>query len=339
MLDRLLVWLFPEEGRLWLRWGIAAVAIYLLGAVLVGLYWSANPDSFDPVAEAKVMAEQRGQEKVVNGYTTTATLINVADILLYKPGGYLHNDIFPPGVWLDNTRAWEFGVVVQVRDMARALRKDFSRSQSQSREQTDLTVAEPQFSFSTDSWMLPSTESQYQEGINALYRYLDKLSNPTNGNAEFFARADNLNNWLGDVSTRLGSLSQRLSASVGQRVVNTDQLEPGSDEAATEDQTVKTPWLEIDNVFYEARGTTWALLEFLRAVEHDFGPALAKKNALVSLRQVIRELEGTQETVWSPMILNGSGFGLFANHSLVMANYISRANAAIIDLRELLSKG
>jgi len=50
-------------------------------------------------------------------------------------------------------------------------------------------------------------------------------------------------------------------------------------------------------------------------------------------------LEATQETVWSPMISNGSGFGFLANHSLVMASYISRANAAIIDLRSLLSQG
>ena len=39
------------------------------------------------------------------------------------------------------------------------------------------------------------------------------------------------------------------------------------------------------------------------------------------------------------MVLNGDGFGVLANHSLVMANYISRANAALIDLNELLSKG
>jgi hypothetical protein len=39
------------------------------------------------------------------------------------------------------------------------------------------------------------------------------------------------------------------------------------------------------------------------------------------------------------MILNGTPFGFFANHSLVMANYISRANAAVIDLRELLRRG
>ena len=74
-------------------------------------------------------------------------------------------------------------------------------------------------------------------------------------------------------------------------------------------------------------------------MEIDFADVLVKKNALVSLRQIIRELEATQESVFSPMILNGSGFGLFANHSLVMASYISRANAALIDLRDLLAQG
>ena len=77
----------------------------------------------------------------------------------------------------------------------------------------------------------------------------------------------------------------------------------------------------------------------MKAIEIDFAGVLEKKNATVSLRQIIRELEATQESIWTPMILNGSGFGLFANHSLVMASYISRANAGIIDLRQLLENG
>ena len=81
------------------------------------------------------------------------------------------------------------------------------------------------------------------------------------------------------------------------------------------------------------------LLHFLKAVEVDFADVLQRKNAQISLRQIIRELEATQEPIWSPMILNGSGFGVLANHSLVMANYISRANAALIDLSELLTQG
>ncbi|RLW61299.1 MAG: hypothetical protein B6D70_09505, partial [gamma proteobacterium symbiont of Stewartia floridana] len=60
---------------------------------------------------------------------------------------------------------------------------------------------------------------------------------------------------------------------------------------------------------------------------------------LVSLRQIIRELEATQAPISSPVVLNGKGFGMFANYSLVMASYISRANAAVIDLRNLLSQG
>jgi len=101
----------------------------------------------------------------------------------------------------------------------------------------------------------------------------------------------------------------------------------------------KTSWWQLDNTFYEARGASWALLHFLKAVEIDFADVLEKKNARISLQQIVRELEATQESIWSPVILNGSGFGLLANHSLVMANYISRANAALIELSELLNQG
>jgi hypothetical protein len=248
----------------------------------------------------------------------------------------------PPTIWLDNIPNWEFGVLVQVRDLARSMRNDFSRSQSQSAEDVDLIIAEPKFNFDNESWFLPASENVYQEGVDALYGYLARLQNPENPDAQFYARADNLQEWLGQVEKRLGSLSQRLSASVGQVRLNTDLA--GDAEAVQSTQTssqveVKTPWTEIDDVFYETRGAAWALIQFLKAVEHDFSPVLQKKNALISLRQIVRELEGTQEPIWSPIILNGSGFGLFANHSLVMASYISRANAALIDLRNLLEQG
>tara|TARA_A100001015_G_C14386701_1_gene480073 strand:- start:102 stop:491 length:390 start_codon:yes stop_codon:yes gene_type:complete len=109
--------------------------------------------------------------------------------------------------------------------------------------------------------------------------------------------------------------------------------------ASPDEKLVKTPWLEIDNVFYESRGFTWALIHMLEAIDTDFSEVLDKKAARVSLRQIIRELEPTQEILWSPMVLNGDGFGVLANHSLIMASHISRANAAIIDLRALLAQG
>ena len=322
-------------GGIWASRAVGGVlALYLLGAMVVGWYWSLEPERFPVQQNAQAAAEQ-AQVQLVSGYTTVETLKKVAGTLLDKPGGYLSNDIAPPGLWLDNMPNWEYGVLVQVRDLARALRKDFARSQSQSTEDADLAKAEPKFNFDNKSWALPASEQEYREGIVLLGRFQKRLADPSQPQAQFYARADNLRNWLTDVETRLGSLSQRLSASVGQIRLNAETgATPGSAE-----EIVKTPWLQIDNVFYEARGQAWALSHFLRAIEVDFADVLAKKNATVSVRQIIRELEAAQEPLWSPMVLNGDGFGILANHSLVMASYISRANAAIIDLRQLLEQG
>jgi hypothetical protein len=262
--------------------------------------------------------------------------------LIDKPGGYLSNDVAPPSVFLDNMPNWEFGVLQQIRDLAKAMRNDYSRSQTQSLADSDLEKAEPLFNNDSEKWLFPSAEGKYSDGRDALQLYLDKLVDESEQDAQFYARADNLNEWLSLVEKRLGSLSQRLSAARPQVRVNTDLAGDNNAKqstAASSNVVAKTSWFAIDDNFFEARGTSWALIHYLRAAEIDFKQVLEDKNALVSLRQIIRELEATQQPVRSLMILNGSGMGMFANHSLVMSSYISRANAAIADLRSLLADG
>jgi len=321
-------------------WFVIPSALALICLAMM-FYLNYVPPQFNPVASATLHAQEH-HHKVVTGYTTTATLIETVQILLHKRGGYMSNDIMPPWVFLDNVPNWEFGVLIQVRDLARALRNDLSRSQTQSTEDIDLSEAEPLFNYDSQRWFPPDTEGRYAKANDALERYLTKLSSPKEPEAQFYARADNLVDWLAIVEKRLGSLSQRLSASVGQVRLNTDlsgDPEARQSTASPDIVMVKTPWTQIDDVFYESRGTAWALVNFLHAMEVDFEEVLRKKNATVSFRQIIRELESTQEPLRSPMVLNGSQFGLFANHSLIMANYIARANAAIIDLRSLLQEG
>ena len=328
------------DGKL-LRVIASVLVIYVLISIVLGLYWSREPEMFDVTEGARGIATEQ-HRGLVAGSVTTSTLTSVASILLDKSGGYLSNDVTLPSIYLDNIPNWEFGVLVQVRDMSRAMRENFSRSQSQSTEDVSLSKAEPRFHFDNQSWIFPRTEDEYRDAIRFANKYLLRLSDPNLSDAQFYARADNLTVWLATVETRLGSLSQRLSASVGQRRLNTDlagDAQASQSTSAPAEILVKTPWYEIDDVFYEARGTTWALVHLLKAIEADFADVLERKSARVSLQQIIRELEATQQPMWSPVILNGGGFGLFANHSLVMASYISRANAAIIDLRELLSRG
>jgi hypothetical protein len=322
--------------------GVALVIIIvLLLSAIVGFIWDTEPDTFDIRALTDETTQNFGV-KIVTGSATVATTMAITEKMLNKRGGYLTNDVIPPSIWMDNVPNWEYGVIVQIRDMTRTLRNNMSRSQSQSTEDPALTTAENQFYFDTDSWAFPQTESEYSQGRNALADYLKRLGDQDQQSAQFYARADNLVVWLTEVDTRLGSLSQRLSTSVGKRQLDVSLAgDPSAKQSTgtTPDVEVKTPWSELDDVFYEARGTTWALLHLLKAVEIDFRDVLEKKNALVSLQQIIREIEPTQDTLWSPLILNGSGFGLLANHSLVMGAHISRANAAIVDLRRLLQDG
>ena len=323
-------------------WTISLFTItYLIIVIVLWFYWSREPDLFDVNTQAAAMAEEQ-KVSVVNGYTTTATLSYLLQTLLDKPGGYITNDVTPPGLLMDNMPEWEFGVLVHIRDMSVAMRNDLSRSQSQSIEDKDLIIAQPQFHYDSNSWILPSTEGQYKKGLKALKRYLQRLASTQQQNAQFYSRADNLASYLNSVSKRLGSLSQRLSASVGQKRINTDLAGDSRAKQATQTLptiSVKTPWLHIDNVFFEARGQAWALRHLLKAIEVDFASVLAKKNALISLRQIIRELEATQQTLWSPIILNGKGFGVVTNHSVIMSSYLSRANSQMLDLITLLKQG
>lgn len=328
----------PDEIRgrhLWLKaagWTLLGILLLL---TILGWYWSRMPDVF-------WVNEKVDGKRTVIGYATTDTLIRVAETLLDKPGGYLTNDKMPPGVVLDNIPNWEFGVLQQVRDLTRVIRNDYSRSQSQSREDPDVSGAEPLFFFDNDSWVIPRTEGEYRKAIAGMIKYRDRLTGIGEPDAQFYARADNLREWLAQVEKRLGSLSRRLGDSVATSVINTDLAGDPAAEANTslgDRVDVRTSWFEIDDIFYEARGASWALIHFFRAAEFDFAQVLADKNAKASVRQIIRELEASLEPMKSPIVLNGGGFGLFANHSLVMANYMARANAAVINLRELLDQG
>jgi len=318
----------------WTKIGSWSLGVLLLVMFVFGFWFSREPDVF-------WVNRPADPDSAIVGYSTTDTLVRVAETLLEKPGGYLTNDKILPNVFLDNIPNWEYGVLQQVRDLARVIRNDYSRSQSQSKEDEDVAASEPRFFFDNDSWILPATESEYRDAIKGFAEYRERLASG-DPDTHFFARADNLREWLSQVEKRLGSLTRRLGDSVAINRINEDLAgEPAAEAAGAQPDTVnvRTSWFEVDDIFFEARGTAWALVHFFRAAEFDFAHVLADKNAEVSVRQIIRELEASLDPLRSPLVLNGGGYGLFANHSLVMANYLARANAAVINLRDLLDQG
>lgn len=327
------------------RWMLGVLAAALLLHVALMLYWGRQPADFDVAAQTRVALAELEAE-LVPGSTTTATLIRIGDMLLGKPGGFLHNDRLPPGAIMDNMPSWECGVVMALRDAVQALRDDFTRAQTQSIENLNVKRADLKLAMDPKSWVLPAAEDSYREGVDALQAYFADL---TAGQARFYPRADNLANYLGLVEKRLGNFGVRLGAAAGAGLggIEAAGLGPDGGWDANAASLAGAPIAmedaydaaRVDDVFFCARGYSWALLHVMRAAQHDFGQVLADKNAGAQVQRIIHDLEGAIKRMRSPVVLNGGGFGLLANHSLVAASYVARVNASVIDLRLLLEQG
>lgn len=331
-----------RQGRAGLKIAISVMTIVILFVLALMLTWSIQPPMFDIEERARQEVDAVDSGRSEPGIATVATAIGVGETLLDKPGGFLYNDVMPPGLLLDNMPSWECGMMMALRDLVQALRNDFSRSQTQSQEDPNVKRADLQLAIDPESWMLPAAEQEYREAIVALRAYLAELAGGGTHGGRFFARADNLAEYLSLVEKRLGNFGVRLSSSIAD--ANLRGMLPSSvaigaspREAGVAYQAEQaTP---IDKVFFCARGYSWALLHFMRAISIDFAPILEGKNAEVAVQQIVRDLKGPVKPFYSPWVLNGSGYGFLANHSLVASSYIARVNAAVIELKILLQQG
>lgn len=307
-------------------------AICLVGVGGVGWYWDTEPRQFE-VTKQGVGYNQNTASHAI-GTSFTGTVIKIMHVLLNKRGGYLSNDEFPPGAWMDNIPNWEFGALTEVRDAADSVRDDFSRSESESAEDSDVASARAFFYEDHRSWIIPPAEERYSQGIEALQRYQNRLA--MSKQVIFFGRADDLSDYLARVEKRLGGLSQKLGETVHFRYP--PGIFPGSVQTS-QGVTVENPWFHADDFFYEARGSTWALLHLMKAVQIDFDGILRSKHALELVGQIIQELESTQHSISSPILMRGDGWGWFPSYCLALARYIDRTVAKLQELRELLKRG
>ena len=136
----------------WAKVVWSSIGAMLLRMTVLGIYFSREPAMF-------WVNHSADADTAIVGFSTTDTLIRVAETLLDKQGGYLTNDKIPPNVFLDNIPSWEIGVINQIRDLGRVMRDDYTRSQSQSKEDEDIAEGAPHVFFDNNSWIFPSTGS------------------------------------------------------------------------------------------------------------------------------------------------------------------------------------
>ncbi len=296
--------------------GGGVVAVLLIIQVIFAWYEGSEPD---PIVVEAVADKNPGVVMV-------DTIARVAETLYKKPGGYLANARIPPGVFMDDIPNWELGVLQEVRRTTHALGHQFAMSHAAFQEDTDLANAEIAFDVDAHSWIFPRAENSFREGVLDLRQFSNRLKHTDSG-AVFLPTNAALMSYLQDTAQELVQMSALLNSALPQPELEGDRNLPAS---------ARTSWWNVDDHFYFVRGQCWALAAVLQALRNEYSGYLIAHHADLSLLAMIRELQAAGQPVYSPMILNGSGFGLFANHSLTLANYVDRAQLDDQDVLALI---
>ena len=214
----------------------------------------------------------------------------------------------------DNVNNFQLGVLEITRRTVVALAERISRHGVTDSLDPNLEEAMNWFMVKASSYWFPSAESKYQDGLDEMRIYLEKLKA---GQATFFIRADNLIPLLASFEDLLGSCDENL-------VKNTN-----------EDGT-PVSFFKADDYFYYTKGVASAMAMVLEAVHHDFLLTLESRNATELLHHAIVSCQRAAELdPW--IILDRDLSSIFSNHRANMAAPISHARFYIGQLVKTLS--
>jgi hypothetical protein len=300
---------------------LAAVAgLIALFYVFGSIYYYRFPEHFElPVPE-----------RHKPGIFLTDTLIRIAEGMTAH---WLPNDVLWPTVLLDNPQNFQLGELEAIRYAVKSLRDDLSRMRTTDQIDADIDRAAANFFFEPMRWAFPSAESRYRRAIADLQRYRARLENDE---ATFSPRADNLHKFLGDIASLLGGVSNRL-ANAPRDIQTRITEETAGDVVLERERDIQhlTPWREIDDNFYYARGVLFVLRQLMLAVKYDFSEIITQRNTGNLVTSIIRTLDRAQ---FEPLIIaNGDRGSLWANHSLQLQALLEDARQKIRSLQNVVA--
>lgn len=304
----------PQYGWIW-KPLLVVLIVALVVMVGLGVWWSKAPKAFD--VEAVTEQQRQSSSPAGRGVVTVATLKQLLDTLQDKPGGYLRDDVLPPGLVMDNMPSWEWGVLQQTQVMSHQL------ASLDPRTAPPVEALDSAMRGNADNWILSSTGKKLAEASGQMGDYLVQFDQAS-GTA-FAANGQGLAGWLSAVRAKLAPLTERLSASVG----DADMLK---ELGIAVPESADVPWYRVDNDLHQARGQSWALSRLMAAMLRDQRDVIESAGMLDHWQRAQAELERTQRHLWSPVVLRGSGFGIFANYPLTMAHHLTRIDASLAEL-------
>ncbi len=259
-------------------------------------------------------------QQVPHGEVFAATVIALMERELSSTTGWRPNDFFlwGPGVWADNNANRQLGIIQAVRESVRVLKDNLTKV---SATQFDPHLVEADTAFRNDArklW-LPSAESRFRSGNDALRAYITGLgatpptSKPiTLRNTELIRLFQSWTDLLGDAHANL--------------------FKQWEDDGST-----VAMW-RTDDYFYHAQGFAHVLHHLMLAVKREYAASVADRPSVLQLFDEVADALGRAATLKPLIVLDGQSDGLVANHRRNLDAYIVEARQKMYSIRDELEK-
>jgi hypothetical protein len=234
----------------------------------------------------------------VRGYAFVEAVIQPLDYELNERfWGWRPNDIINV---TDNVNNLQLGILEVTRRTVIVLANRISRTGSNDTLDENLENAMNWLMIKAKQYWFPSPESKYNQAIDELGQYLDRLER---GRALFYIRTDNLIPLLESYEDLLGGCDQSLT-------IKEDDDGPITSSRA-------------DNSFFYAQGVAKSLGSIFRGVRKDFYVTLESVHGTQILDEAIEACDiATNINPW--LVTEGSLSSIFANHRANIDQPINR---------------
>ena len=293
----------------WIAPTLAAIVTLLLLAVPLVLHYgqSAHNRLASP-------AERWTGKQAAPGEVYADTVVTVMSHELDSRTGWRPNDfiLWGPTLWADNNSNRQLGIIQAMRESVRVFKDHLTKISS---DEFDPNLVEADTAFRNDArkFWLPSAESKFRTACDHLEKYVRGLkkdpptSRPINQrNVELIRLFQAWTDLLGGAYAKLYS--------------------------------EEIPFLEIDDVFYQAQGFAHVMHQLSVAVHLEYRESIDTRPVVKDLFDEVAVALERAATMKPLMILNGSPAGLFANHRRNIAAFISEARQKMYSIREELEK-
>ena len=316
-MDKSLVPTMTKFGK-WMV--LILLAFILIWPLSAGLYWTVykfytvlDQTRFPGLDENIVQILKKTSAKsdqLQKGAALLASIRNRLEQEMNSTFGWSVNDlIISPTRWLDNRANRQRGTIFATRMLVNHFSTNLAKYGTVDAENKDLQEArETYFAFTADSWWFPSSENQYEKGIELLKKYASDL---VKGDATFNLRTDDMYNLLTYIISK-----QFLDQPLGLLVQSNDEV----------------AYTELDNRIYYTQGVILVLRDVLRTFVHLY-PEVKEKGGEKNIQIAFREMN--QICDFDPLIvLRGAHDSIMADHRGKMARYLISVRERINDLAQ-----